>query len=59
MNWKTLIGRIQRHGLTETQIAKRVGTTQQNINRLKKKPKALPGWEIGTKLVELAKQISK
>ncbi len=60
MNWKTLIKRIQRVGkLTETDIAKAVGSKQQQISSLKLGSTKNPNWELGDKLIKLDKNIRK
>ena len=52
-NWKTVIVEIQHKlGLTETQLAKRVGCSQPAINRIKS-GKRRPMYELGAKLVSL------
>ncbi len=58
MNWKTLISRIKRRAnLTDAEIAKKVRTSQQHINRLRIGQTNSPHWELGDRLIGLEKEV--
>ncbi len=58
MNWKILIRRIKRLGkLSDAQVAKKVKSTQQNINALRLGATRDPRWSLGDRLLGLDKKL--
>lgn len=56
MNWKTVIEQAMRtQGLTQQQLAERVGCSQALINAFLHGKRKEPRYSLGLKLVELAK----
>ncbi len=52
-NWQKVVTEIlQKQGMTEKQLAERVGCTQPAINRIKRGQRT-PRYNIGTKLMAL------
>lgn len=56
MDWKSVIFKAQaEHGLTQVQIAERVGCTQTCISDLYRGKTADPLYTVGAKLIQLTK----
>ena len=60
MNMKEIIIDLIDSGLTETQIADKIGgVTQSNINKIKKGVVKMPSYRIGSALIDLHKKVCK
>lgn len=56
--FKEIIEALLKAGLTESEIAARVGATQPSINRIKR-GRQNPGYELGVKLHDLKNELCK
>lgn len=57
MNWKKITQELLDSGLTEEELAQKVGSSQSAINRLKKEQTKEPYYEMGFKMIVLHKKI--
>ena len=57
MNWSELIRELQSTGLTQMEIAARVGTTQPVISDLKRGTIPEPRYTLATKLLALHRKV--
>jgi transcriptional regulator with XRE-family HTH domain len=56
MNWPSLIKDIIGSGMTQAQIAERVGTGQSHISELYRGGRKQPGWALGDRLLALHRE---
>lgn len=59
MNWRLIISDIQKHGLTQEQIAKKVGCRQSSISDLKCERVKDPLSSLGVPLLELLQKLKQ
>lgn len=59
MNWKTLISDLIASGLTQAQIAERVGCSQATVSELMNGKTETPNFALGTALVALHKKAKR
>jgi len=53
VNFQRLIKKLKKHGLNQTQIARKVRCGQATISRLERDPTCQPYYDLGARLVAL------
>ena len=53
MDWKTLVSQLEQAGLTQKRIAEACMCAQPYISQIKTGARKVPGYRIGTALVDL------
>lgn len=56
MDWKSVIGELEASGLTQKEIADRVGCSQPYVSQLKSGARKKPEFETGQALVDLHRE---
>lgn len=56
MNWTTLISELEQAGLTQKRIAEACRCAQPYISQIKTGARQVPGYRIGTALVDLHRE---
>ena len=56
--WTTLLTELNRAGLSDTEIGRRVGIAQSTISRLRKGVTKETSWETGQALIALRGQVA-
>lgn len=56
MDWKNLVSQLEHAGLTQKQIAEACRCAQPYISQIKTGARKVPGYRIGTALVDLHRE---